>query len=227
MVKNHLKRNTATKKWVLLRKDNKFVLRSTPGKHALSESMPLGYFLKREGLANTTREAKKLLLLNNVFIDKKKIKEVKCPVGFMDVVSVGDKSYRCLFDDKGRINFIEIDSKESDKKVCKILGKNKIKGGKIQVNLSDGRNVLVEKDDFKVGDSLVIELPSQKIIKRLPFKENASIVLIGGKYASKNGFVQKILDHHIFFKDENNNEFSTLKDYAFIVGEKTPEIKIK
>ena len=166
-------------------------------------------------------------MLNNVFIDKKKIKEVKCPVGFMDVVSVGDKSYRCLFDDKGRINFIEIDAKESDKKVCKILGKNKIKGGKIQVNLSDGRNVLVEKDDFKVGDSLVIELPSQKIIKRLPFKENASIVLIGGKYAGKNGFVQKILDHHIFFKDENNNEFSTLKDYAFIVGEKTPEIKIK
>ncbi len=224
MGRNHLKRNVANKRWVLLRKEYKFVLRPNAGKHSIRDSVPLGYFLKYLGFANTTREAKKLLLLTDVLIDGRKVKDVKCPVGFMDSIVVGQKAFRCLFGNKGRIIFIEVD--DSDKKICKVLNKVKVKGGKTQLNLSDGRNILSE-DDVKVGDSLLLELPSQKIVKRLQFKEGASIVLIGGKYGGVVGKLTKILDDHIFFKDEEGAEFSTLKDYAFVVGGENPELKIK
>jgi small subunit ribosomal protein S4e len=227
MSKNHLKREMVNKKWILLRKENKYVLRPNPGKHLLNESIPLAYFLKNSGFVKTLREAKKLLLMNDVFVDKKKVKDVKFSLGFMDIVSVGDKFFRCLFDDKGRVCFIDVDQKDSDKKICKILEKKKIKKGKIQLNLSDGRNILVEDDSFKTGDSLVLELPSQKIIKVLPFKEGVSIVIKGGKYVGKLGKVSRISNELIFFKDEEDGDFSTLKSYAFVVGGDVPEIKIK
>jgi len=227
MTKNHLKRNAANKRWDLLRKADKFVLKAIPGKHSLDESVPLGYFLKKQGFADTAREAKKLLLMNVVCIDKRKEKEIKSPVGFMDLISINNESFRCLFDKKGRFEFIKVDPKEADKKICKILGKTKRSNDKIQLNLVDGRNILLDKEEFKVGDSLVLELPSQKIIKHLPLKEGMSILLIGGKYVGRNGVIKKILDNHIYFKDASENEFSTLKDYAFVVGEKNPELKIK
>ena len=227
MTKNHLKRNVANKKWILLRKEDKYVIRPSAGKHKIKDCVPLGYLLKNLGFAQTTKEAKKLLLLNNVLIDKKKVMEVKYPIGFMDVISVNDKNLRCTFDNKGRICFIEIAANEANKKICKILEKCKIKQGKTQLNLSDGRNVLVEKDEFKVGDSIVMELPSQKIIKNLSFKTGALILLTGGKHTGSTGFIEKILPLHILFKDEKGNKFPTLKKYGFVIGTDKPEFKIK
>ncbi len=227
MSKNHLKRHFANKRWNLLRKIEKFVTRSLPGKHALQHCVPLGWFLKNAGLVSTTKEAKKMLQFNNVQIDKKQVKEVKCPVGFMDVVSVNDKSYRCTFDQKGKVSFIDIDAKEAGLKICKIINKTKNKKGKTQLNFIDGRNLMIEKEDYKAGDSLVLELPSQKIVKHLPFKEGAIVLLTSGKNAGKIGKMEKILDHHIWYKDAEGNQLSTSKKYGFVVGLEKPEIKVQ
>ncbi len=227
MTKNHLKRNIASKRWELLRKKDKFVSRPLPGKHVFNDCMPMGAFLKQVGFANTTKEGKKLLLLNKVLVDKIAVKKVKQAVGFMDIVSVNDKNFRCIFGEKGRFNFIEIDSAEAGKKICRILNKTKIKKGKTQLSLSDSRNILVDKDDFKCNDSIVIELPSQKIIKHLPYKEGAVIILMSGKQAGNIGRIEKILDNHIWYKDDKGSKFSTLKNYAFVIGIEKPEIKIR
>lgn len=227
MSKNHLKRNAASKRWILLRKKNKYVLKPRPGRHILTESIPLAYFLKDQGFANTLRETKKLVQLNDVLIDKKKIKDVKCSISFMDVITVGENTYRCLFDEKGRITFLKINNNEADRKICKILNKNKTKGGKIQLNLNDGRNILVEKDDFKKNDSILIELPTQKILKHFSFKEGSTIVLTDGKYVGKTGKIQKVLNERIFFKEDDGQDSSTLKEYAFVTGNEKSEIQIK
>ncbi len=227
MTKNHLKRNVANKSWILLRKENKYVIKPSAGKHKIKDCVPLGYLLKNLGFVQTTKEAKKLLLLNNVLVDKKKVMEIKYPIGFMDVISVNDKNLRCAFDNKGRICFIDIDEADSNKKICKILEKSKVKQGKTQLNLSDGRNILVDKDEFKVGDSIVLELPSQKIIKNLSFNTGALILLTGGKHIGSTGFIEKILPKHILFKDEKGNKFPTLKKYGFVIGTNKPEFKIK
>ena len=57
----HLKSYAAPKSWTLLRKITKWILRPQPGKHPLERSLPVGILLKQLGIAQTTREAKKIV----------------------------------------------------------------------------------------------------------------------------------------------------------------------
>ena len=59
-----------------------------------------------------------------------------------------------------------VNEKESSLKLCKIKGKNLMKG-KINLNLHDGRNIITDNKEIKVGDSVLIELPAQKINQHL------------------------------------------------------------
>ena len=43
--------------------------------------------------------------------------------------------------------------------------KTTLPGGKTQLNLHDGRNVIVAKDGWKSGDVVKLEVPSQKILE--------------------------------------------------------------
>jgi len=47
-------------------------------------------------------------------------------------------------------------SRKSDAewKLCRIQNKTIVKGKKVQLNLHDGKNKLVEKDEYKTGDVL-------------------------------------------------------------------------
>lgn len=227
MTKHHLKRNMINKRWLILKKESKYVLKPNAGKHAIKDCLPVGWFLKNKGFVKTAHEAKKLVLMNDVLIDKRKVNDIKCNVGFLDVVSVNDKNYRCVYDNKGKIVFFDIDAKESSLKICKILNKTKLKKGGIQLNLSDGRNIIVDDDKYKCKDSVVVELPSQKIVKHLPFKEGACIFLTDGNHVGSVGNIVKFDSLHVFFNNADNTEESTLKEYAFVIGDKDPEIKLK
>ncbi|MGB1660494.1 MAG: 30S ribosomal protein S4e, partial [Candidatus Poseidoniaceae archaeon] len=68
----------------------------------------------------------------------------------------------------GRLQYRRISAKEAAWKVCRIEGKTTIKGGRTQLNLHDGRNLLVDdpsKDAYATGDSLKMNLPDQKILE--------------------------------------------------------------
>jgi small subunit ribosomal protein S4e len=53
--------------------------------------------------------------------------------------------------------------KEAGWKVCRIEGKTTIKGGQTQLNLHDGRNIIVDDPrQYNTGDSLKLNLPDQK-----------------------------------------------------------------
>jgi small subunit ribosomal protein S4e len=228
MTKNHLKRISSPRTWILDRKSTTFTVRPNAGGHSFENGLPLGIVIRDMlGLAKSMTEVKKILNNNEILVDGKRRKDHRFIVGLFDVLkfSLLNKSYRLTFDKKGRIVLIEIDDKESNTKVCKIVGKSLVKKGKIQYHLHDGKSILSEVQ-AKVGDTLLISLPTLEIKSSLPFQEGVTIFLTKGRYAGDVGQLESVRgDEVIYIRD--GKKIETSKNYAFVVGKEKAEIKIK
>ena len=238
--KRHLKRLSAPVRWELPRKTHKFTVRPLPGAHPMSESLPL-LLIVRDILkyADNRKEAKKIIKMGKVLVDGRVRKEEKLPVGFMDVVSLPDanENYRVLFDRKGRVKLYPTEN--PDVKLCKIKNKTVVKGGHIQLNLHDGRNVLVkvsdptkaEEDVYKTGDTIVLSVPNQEIKGHIPFEVGKLAYITGGKHV---GEIAKIVDIEkkplhktvVTLETQDGEKFKTVKDYVFVIGDEEPVIKL-
>lgn len=224
---DHLSRLAMPKSWDVKRKGIKFVTRPNPGMHTLKLGMPLNVvFRDLLKIVKSTKEAKRLFLNQDILVDGKKRKDFRFIVGIMDVISILKikKNYRLLLTKKGKLTCVEIDDKEAKLKPCKINGKSQLKK-KIQLNLFDGRNVLVDKSDNKVGDTVLIEIPSQKITQSFKLEKGASIFLIGGKHIGETGVVEEIQGKRIVYK-KDKEVYETSKRYAFVIGKDKPSIKL-
>lgn len=226
-MKNHLKRSVSPKTWIINRKENKFTIRPNPGAHSLANGLPLGLILRDKlKLASTTGEIKKILNNQEILVDGKRRKNHRLIVGLFDVVSIPliSKNYRLLVDTKGRLVLIEISAEESKIKISKAVGKTVLRGGKIQFNLHDGKNILTDKK-AKVGDSFILSLPKLEIKKILPFKEGAHVFLIKGKHAGDAGILKTVKGVEATYSARDTN-IDTAKEYFFVVGESKAEINL-
>lgn len=229
MTKKHLKRIAAPRTWPIKRKGIKFITRPLPGKHKLALGMPINaMFEKMLNITKTTKETEKILYHKEVLVDGKRVKDKKTLVGLMDVISIPltKEQYRIVIDENGWLTAIPIDVKESNLKICKITGK-KAHAGKIQISLLDGRNILIDKNDYSVGDSLLITIPEQKVQSHLKFEKGALVYLISGKHIGALGTIIDIKENALLCKDLNNTEIETIAKHAIVVGKDKPLIKIK
>lgn len=229
MGKNHLKRLAAPKTWHLSRKTNTFIIKSLPGPHRLGFGMPLGVIL-RDLLkyANTMREVRKILNNGEIKIDGIVRKNFRFPVGVFDTLEFTgiDEHFRVMLSKKGSIELIKITKEDSSAKPCKITGKTMVKG-RLQLSLYDGRTILADKNSYKVGDTIVLSLPGNRISKHLKLEKKSAILLTGGKHIGEMGYVDDIIENRIIYKDEKNELVETSKDYAFVVGDDKPLIKLQ
>lgn len=226
----HLKRIASPRKWPIPRKTSVWVVKSLPGPHTLEAGLPLLVgvrdFLQ---LANTATEARRIIGDGKVLVDGKITRKYKRPVGLMDVISIPELKlhYRVLLDSKGKLRFIKIKKEEAKWKLVRIENKSTVKGGKIQLNLHDGRNILLDKNKYRSGDVLKISLPDQKIIAHYSFEPGNLVMLIGGKHVGEFATItnyEKIKSpkpNIVFFEN-----FSTIKDHVFMVGQDKPEITV-
>lgn len=222
----HLKAFAAPKSWTLLRKVSKWITRPKPGAHNIERALPVGLLLKQLGCAQTTRETKKIINGKSVFVDGKVIKDRHFGVGFMDSIQIKPEiALRCSLDEKGKLLFVKVPESELNIKVCKIIGKRAVRGGKIQLNLSDGRNILSEKKEYAVGDSLLLNVPSQKVVEHLPFAKGSVAFLIGGKHTSNIGTVEEIRGERVWCT-KGKEKIETLKELTFVVGKEKPAVKL-
>ena len=217
----HLSRIAAPKSWPIKRKFRKWITKPSPGPHNLQTSIPLNVLLKEIlNYARTTKEVKKSL--NNILINKVQRNDHKFPIGLFDIIEFPElkEYYTMLYNQKGNLKITKIDKAVSENKIYKITGKKILKNKKIQINLYDGTNLLVKKDEYKVGDSLIIK--DKQIIKTLRLEKEALIFITGGKYIGLTGTVESInkgnslQESTIAFKHKNNS-FKTLKKYAFVI----------
>jgi len=230
MAKMHLKRFATPRTWKIKRKGIVFISRPDPGAHTKNLSIPINIVLKDMlKCARTTVEVKKLLNLNEVLVDWRRVKEHCFPVGLMDTIYIKPlgQHFRITFDGKGKLTAVSIDANEAKLKLCKIIGKTLLKGGKTQLNLSDSRNIIVEKDGYKVGDSVLIELPSQKISGQFKLEKGAAVLLVSGKHIAESGVVEKAGVNVVVYKNEKGEINTTSRKYAFVIGKEKPSIRIK
>ncbi|MBW2996897.1 30S ribosomal protein S4e [Candidatus Woesearchaeota archaeon] len=228
MVKNHLKRIAAPKTWLIGRKESKFITRPMPGPHALKHAIALSVALREVlKVAKSAKEAKKIIQHKDVFVDKRKRTDVKYPVGIMDIVEFPqlEEQYRILLDRKGRLIAVKADIKEAGTKLARIESKTKTDGGKTQLNLFDGRNITVDKDTYKTGDTIQLSLPDQKILNHFKFEKGALLLLVGGKHSGMIATIEDISQKKIVIKAAKDQKLETLKNHVFVVGKDKPALE--
>tara|TARA_B110000444_G_scaffold261520_1_gene314584 strand:- start:7000 stop:7584 length:585 start_codon:yes stop_codon:yes gene_type:complete len=192
--------------------------------------MPLNVVIRDIlGYANSTREVRHILHNNLALIDGRICKDVRRGVGFMDVLTLGEDNYRCILDRKGRLRYRPISKKEAETKVCRIDGKTTIKGGKTQLNLHDGRNMLVDDaTEYSTGDSLVLSLPSQEVKEHIRFAEGTRCYLTGGAHVGEFADVKEYIVKRSSMPNEVQfGEFGTVVSNVFAVGgQKLPTTEV-
>ncbi|MBW2965384.1 30S ribosomal protein S4e [Candidatus Woesearchaeota archaeon] len=227
MVKNHLKRIAAPKTWNIDRKSSKYTVKAYPSGHPMEHGMPLSLAMRELiKVARTAKEAKRIINTKDVFVDRRKRTEERFLVGLMDIVEFPqlEEQYRVLLDAKGRLTAVKADKKEAATKLCRLESKTKVSGNRTQLNLSDGRNILVDKDTYKAGDTLQLLLPDQKVQDHLKLEKGSLVLLIGGKHSGTIAKMEEISGNKIMIKTSKNQKFETLKKHAFVVGKEKPAL---
>jgi len=232
----HMKRLLAPKFWRVPVKQKKWVVKPRPGPHKKLESIPLLIIVRNVlKLVDNASDAKKIIKAKEIFVDGKPRRDQKYPVGLFDVIEIPklNKQYRVV-PSKAGLDLIETSKQEAKTKLCKIKRKTMNKKGVLQLNLHDSKNILVDKKtktDFKTGDSLLVELPSQKIIEHLKRDKGMLAMITRGQ---NRGTIAKIKEIMITRTREQNKiicetkgkEFEAIADYVFVVGKTKPEIKV-
>lgn len=224
--RKHLKRYKAPKHWPIHPKENKWTVKPNAGPHAIEESLPLLLVVRDIlGVADNSREAKRIINNGDILVDGRARKDYKYPVGFMDVIEIPktESTFRVLPDEKGRLILHSITAENKEFKLCKITDKTTIKGGKTQLNLHDGRCHL-DEGNYKVGDVVILKVPDQEINEVISF-ENGTIGLItGGKHIGEIGRIKEInitkssMPNTVEMETDDKKTFLTLKDYVFVIG---------
>ena len=220
MSSSHMKRLTMPRSWPLPRKSSVWIQKPNPCGHPLDLCMPMGVILRDIlGVAQNRREAKKILHSKQVKVDGDIETDIGRGVGLMDVLTVGGVSYRCVLDTNGKLRYRMISAKESSTKICRVMGKTTIKGGKTQVHLHDGRNMLFsDNPEYKTGDSLVLSLPDQEVKSHHKFEEGSMAYLTGGNHIGELATVRsRDIKRSSKANEVQFDDFGTISDYVFVI----------
>ncbi len=219
----HLKRITTPRSWSIGRKAHFWATKPRPGPHSLERSVPLAIVLRDYlHVCDTAREARRILGSGEVLLDQRVVRDPKRGVGLMDVVSLPTvkANFRCLLDHHGRLHFSEIKAVAAKWKLLRVEGKTTLRGGKTQLNLHDGSNLLSD-EAVATGDVLQLALPGLNVKKILKFSKGAPALVTGGAHVGTIAPLEEAVET----RSPRPNivrfaEFETLKQYAFVVGAK-------
>jgi small subunit ribosomal protein S4e len=221
MSSNHLKRLAMPRSWPLPRKTTVWVTRPMPGAHSMELGMPINLVIRDVlGMANTSREVRYILHNELAKIDGRIVKDTRRTVGLMDVLTLGEDNFRCVLDHNGRLQYRPISADEAAWKVCRIEGKTTLKGGDTQLNLHDGRNIIVEDPSaYKTGDSLKVSLPEQTILEHIVFEVGTRCFLIGGTHVGSTAEMKEfILKRSSMPNEVQFDGFGTVARNVFAIG---------
>ncbi len=224
----HLKLLASPVSWGLGRKKVVWAKKPVAGAHALNESVPLTVLLRDVlGAVDSASQARHVVASGGVLVDGRRVSDDAFGVGLMDVVSLPalNKNYRVV--PRGRkLVAVEISSEAAKTKYCRVRGKVSVNKSKAQLNLHDGRNLLIEReeDTFKPGDTLVLSVPKQELKNVLRLSKGAKCLVYKGKHAGEVGEFVELLESK-GNKPSNaklvcgGREVVTLKNYLFVVDE--------
>lgn len=237
----HLKRLKAPDFWPIHTKRFTWAAKPKPGPHPRTRSIPLSMVL-RDILhyAKTRHEAKATIAKGAAKVDGKIRKDDRYPVGLMDVVEIPDARsvFRVIpFPAKG-LSLLKITKDEGGFKLCQINRKTSDKGRRLQLNLSDGRNLVLQQEATSPGesyatrDTVQLAVPSQKILGHIRFAEGKYGLVVAGRNIGRHGKivgVEKAATSRraaVKIQDADGQTFQTVVDYVYAIGDDKPIIKL-
>jgi small subunit ribosomal protein S4e len=231
-----LKRKPAPRFWPIHRKEFQWIVRPSPGPHSLEKCLPLSVVLRDIlGVAETRKEAKKIISQGKVYVDGKVRRKDDFPVGLMDVISMPDlkKFYRILPSHKG-LFLNSINKEEASFKLFRVEGRTVVKNGASQIALHDGSNMLVKVEDpesppevvYETFDTLKVGLPEKQVLDQLKTKKGNVAIITGGKNIGKQGKIVEIEKTEakkrrnalVVIEDEKGDRYQTILDFVFSIG---------
>jgi len=237
---HHLKRLAISKHIPVFKKAFKYTVRPSPGPHAASECIPLAIILRDMfGYARNMSEVKRIINERITVVDGRIRRNRKYPVGFMDVISFPkiNEHYRMVYLPGKGLRTITITEDEAKIKLCQIKNKSTIKGGLTQLNLHDGRNIILTPEEqaarnYSTYDTIKITLPSQKILENFELKTGNYGIVTSGRWMGRHGIIEDISTHQtknvrtVTIKSSSGDLIVTLFRYIFVVGNKDPSISM-
>ena len=198
----YLKRQKVPKNWPVKRKGTTYVVR--PGFNA-EKGIPVLVILRDIlGVAANRREAKRIIHEKQVLLNNKPVMDDKHNVLLLDSLSIvpTNKFYRLNLLGNGKFTLEDIPANDAGRKISKVINKKTLKGKKVQLNLSDGRNFLSDLK-CKVNDSVLVNLLEKKLEKCVPLQEKAKVIVFEGKHAGEKGTINKLKDKTAEIKMED------------------------
>ncbi len=228
-----LKRRAAPKTWTVPRKGTKWLKRPSPGPHAQDQSVPLLLVLRDiRRIVTSAREARTLLRAGVVRVDGQVARDLDRGLGLMDTLSFDpplDAHFRVVKNRRGKLVLVAIPAREATVKIGRVRFKHAVRGGRVEVTLHDGRNLLAPSSTpYRVGDSVKLEVPAQKVVEHLPLAPGALAYVAGGSHVGQLARVDRVEVRNssqpnlVHFKEG----FSTIKEYVFVVGQNAPEVTL-
>ncbi|MEM0368676.1 MAG: 30S ribosomal protein S4e [Desulfurococcaceae archaeon] len=240
----HLKALVAPAFWPILRKEHKWAVKPSPGPHSIDRCIPL-LILVRDVLkyAKTAREARRLIAEGHFKVDGRIRRNYKYPVGVMDVVEVpaAGEVYRVVPVPTRVLGLVKITPDEAKIKPCRIENKTTVRNGHIQLNLHDGRNVLIKVSDpknpveaaYDTLGTVLLSLGENKILDYIPLEKGVLAIVIGGRNVGRVGKILDIIPgalkrrkHIVTLQDKYGNLFQTSLEYVFPIGRDKPVITL-
>jgi small subunit ribosomal protein S4e len=223
----HLKRLAKSPMLNITPKTALWLIKPKAGAHKADESIPLLVLIRETfGFGENLKEVKHILSAGDVLVDGTARREPKFAVGLMDIISIPKmKKFYQVFSVKGRLKLVDITEADAKLKSCRIVGKTYVTGNKIQLNLHDGKNILIEKEEdrFKVGDTVRITIPNYKVDAFLKLEKGANCYIYRGKHSGKLGTLEEIIEQPGGQPSDaklkvGDQELLTRKDYLFAVS---------
>ena len=206
------------------KKQNAYVIKPRAGRHTLGRSIALSLLLRKLGMADTAKDAAKIIKTGNVLVNKKVVKDVKFPIGLSDIIEIPEAK-KCIsvsIDERAHIETKEKDSAEYGSQLFKVIGKYKTHDNQIMLRLHDGSVIKADKK-VMVNDSVALN-DKGAMGKVFSLQNGAKCFVINGVHVGTSGLVKSLVngtiqtEASVLIKPEQGEEFETLVKNIMITG---------
>ena len=226
----HQKRLSAPDSWPIERKTAVFTIKAGAGPHG-QRGVPLLVLLRDVlGYVDSRREARYALDQGSVLVNGEAADDAERPIGMFDILAFTEREefYRVFPGEGGRLALTPIEEAAADSKLAKIIDKRQVPGGDTQLNLHDGRNLLIDDSEaYSPGDSIVIDYDDE-VIAHFELEEGALVTAVRGQHAGEIGELEEYVvtpgssDNSVRVAQDGESNaagFETIADYVVVIDE--------
>ena len=226
----HQKRLSVPNSWPVERKEQTYTVKAGAGPHG-EDGVPVLIVLRDVlGYVDSKKEARYALEQDSVLVNGKALSDEQRPIGMFDILAFTEREefYRVFPGEGGRLALTPIEEAAADSKLAKIIDKRQVPGGDTQLNLHDGRNLLIDDSEaYSPGDSIVIDYDDE-VIARFELEEGALVTAVRGQHAGEIGELEEYVvtpgssDNSVRVAQDGEGNaagFETIADYVVVIDE--------